>query len=205
MNANHLIINIGRQLGSGGRVIGKELADKLNMRFLDRELLNLAAQESGFDLKFFERSDEKKGFFKFLDNLRTSHFSTDLYDNQLSEESLFKIQSDAIRSAAEEGSCVIVGRCADYILRDYRGCVNIFITANKTDRIKRVCHYDGITPEEAKRKIESGDEKRAAYYNYYTGKTWGAAASYDLCINSSRLGIEATTQYIIDFVNRLRG
>ena len=122
------------------------------------------------------------------------------YNNQLSDESLFKFQSDAIRKAAAKSSCVFVGRCADYILRDNPRCVNIFITGNIEDRIARLCDRLNISPDEARKKIISGDEGRASYYNYYSAKTWGMADSYHLCINSSALGIEGTTEFVKSFI-----
>jgi cytidylate kinase len=195
------VINIGRQLGSGGRLIGKALADDLGIRFYDREILNLAAQESGFRKELFENTDERKSVLRSVLGMRLPAFGEgNLYGNQLSEESLFKFQSDAILKAAEGQSCLFVGRCADYILRYHARLVNIFIAADTDDRIRRICDNTGITPEEARKKIEKVDADRASYYNYYTGKRWGAAASYHLCINSSVLGLEATQAYVKEFV-----
>lgn len=120
MSEKKIIINVGRQLGSGGRDIAKMLAQHFGCKYYDRELLNLAAKESGFSEKFFEQNDEQKGFFKSLFHLNVPFLgSANFYNNNLSQESLFKFQSDAIRKAADEGSCVFVGRCADYVLRDY--------------------------------------------------------------------------------------
>lgn len=197
----HFIVNVGRQLGSGGRIIGSRIAKDFDIKFYDKELLDLAAQESGFDKKFFEHNDEHKGFLKALYGTFAPIFGCNApYANQLSDESLFKFQSDAIRKAAAQGSCVFVGRCADYILRDMDNCVNVFITADMSDRIKRVCSRNNITEKEAERLCLNGDEKRASYYNYYSAKTWGCADSYDLCINSSILGIDETTDLIEDFI-----
>lgn len=197
----HIIINVGRQLGSGGRIIGSRIAEDFNIKFYDKELLDLAAKESGFNIKFFERNNEHKGFLKILSGPFAPLFgNSNPYGNQLSEESLFEFQSDAIRKAANEHSCVFVGRCADYILRDYPNCANIFITADMPDRIKRLCEMMGISEKEAEKKCLEGDRKRAEYYNYYSAKTWGAAASYDLCINSSTVGIDNTTDIIENFI-----
>lgn len=196
-----IIINVGRQLGSGGRVIARKLADDFGCGFYDRELLNLAARESGFCEKFFEQNDEHRGFFKSLFHTHVPHVSDcNFYNNKLSQESLFKFQSDAIRRAAEEGSCVFVGRCADYVLRDRNDMVNIFITANTDDRIRQVCSREGCSEEEAQKIIQRGDKERASYYNYYTGKIWGHGASYDLCVNSSLLGLDRTEEYIKQFI-----
>ena len=128
---NHIIINVGRQLGSGGHDIGRMLALDFQAKYYDKEIMNLAARESGFSEKFFEQNDEKKGFFKGLFNVQTSHFSGgSMYKTNFSQESLFQFQSDAIRKAAKEASCVFVGRCADYVLRDFDNVVNIFVTAS---------------------------------------------------------------------------
>ena len=206
MSDKKIIINVGRQLGSGGRDIAKMLAERFGCKYYDRELLNLAAKESGFSEKFFEQNDEQKGFFKSLFHLNVPFMgSANFYSNELSQESLFKFQSDAIRRAADEGSCVFVGRCADYVLRDYDNRVDVFITANLADRIARVCSRLGCDEEAARKKISSGENERSTYYNYYTGKEWGHSASYDLCVNSSLLGLEGTAEFIADFITRRLG
>ena len=122
------------------------------------------------------------------------------FNNFLTHDSLFKIQSDVIRKLATEHSCLFVGRCADYILRDFPNCVNVFISASKEFRIKRVCDMYKVKEEEAAKLIEDADKKRAIYYNYYSYKKWGAAATYHLCIDSSVLGIDKTVEFIKDFV-----
>ena len=199
----HIIINVGRQLGSGGHDIGRMLALDFQAKYYDRELLNLAAKESGFSEKFFEQNDEKKGFFKGLFNMQTSHISGgSMYKTNFSQESLFQFQSDAIQKAAKEGSCVFVGRCADYILRDFPNTVNIFITASMKYRIDQIMNKQHMDHEEARRFIESKESKRSAYYNYYTGKKWGAAESYDLCIDSSILGLMETEKIIAAFIRK---
>ena len=122
------------------------------------------------------------------------------YRNEFSGDNLFQFQSDAIRKAADEGSCVFVGRCADYVLRERDDIVNIFVTANLDDRIQRVQKRRECAEDKARRVIEKGESQRATYYNYYTGKRWGDSASYDLCVNSSLLGIDATVQFIAEFI-----
>ena len=199
----NIIINVGRQLGSGGHDIGRMLALDFQAKYYDRELLNLAAKESGFSEKFFEQNDEKKGFLKGLFNMQTSHVSGgSMYKTNFSQESLFQFQSDAIIKAAKEGPCVFVGRCADYILRDFPNTVNIFITASMKYRIAQVMNKQHMNAEEARKFIESKESKRAAYYNYYTGKKWGAAESYDLCIDSSILGLTDTEKIIAAFIRK---
>ena len=203
MEDKKIIINIGRQIGSGGRVIAKRLAEQFNCKFYDKELLNLAAKESGFSEKFFEQNDEHKGFLHTLFHIHGSLFGQDsYYKNEFSEESLYQFQSDAIRKAAQEGSCVFVGRTADYVLRDMKDTVSIFVSANMDQRLQRVCKRHGLDRATGRKYIHKHEEERASYYNYYTGKTWGAAESYDLCVNSSVLGIDATCDFIADFVRR---
>lgn len=199
-----IIINVGRQIGSGGRIIARMLADDFKCGFYDRELLTLAAKESGFCEKFFEQNDEQKGFFHSLLHLH-SPFVGDgsFYDNEFSQEGLFKFQSDTIRRLAEAGSCVFVGRCADYVLRDFKNVVNVFITANMDDRISEIRKRKECTETEAMKLIESGEKGRSTYYNYYTGKKWGDSSSYDLCVNTSLLGLEATEAYIKEFIQKV--
>ena len=199
----HIIINVGRQLGSGGHDIGRMLALDFQAKYYDRELLNLAAKESGFSEKFFEQNDEKKGFLKGLFNMQTSHVSGgSMYKTNFSQESLFQFQSDAIRKAAKEGSCVFVGRCADYVLRDFKNVVNIFITASMEYRIEQIMNKQHLDHDQVQKFIEQKESSRAAYYNYYTGKKWGAAESYDLCIDSSVLGLLETEKLIAEFIRK---
>ena len=199
-----LIINIGRQIGSGGRIIARELATEFGCEFYDREILNLAAKESGFSKKFFEQNDEQKGFLK-------THFHIHLplipdnnfYSSKFSQEGLYQFQSDAIREAADNHPrCVFVGRTADYVLRDRPEAVSIFVKASMDFRIHSVCNRRGCDEEFARHLIEEGENERAKYYNYYTGKTWGHSESYDLCIDTGILGLEATREVISDFIRR---
>ena len=202
---NNLIISVGRQLGSGGRIVAKMLADEFGCKFYDREVLNLAAKESGFSEEFFEKNDERKGFLNQIFHMHVPFISdSSFYDNGLSQENLFRLQSDAIRKAATESPCVFVGRCADYVLREHRNMVTVFVTADIDERIKNVCHRLGCSPDEARKLIESREDTRSSYYNYYTGKRWGDSSSYDLCVNSSLLGLEGTKNFIADFVRRVQ-
>ena len=197
-----IIVTIGRQFGSGGRIIGKKLAEELGIAFYDRELIHLASKESGISGEFFERSDEKKS--SHIMKAFALGFSVDnalfQYDNYLSDESFFQIQADVIRKVADEGSCVIVGRCADYILRENLDCMNIFVSAAEEDRIAAVMKDKQIDEKAAKEIIRKADKSRASYYNYYTDKTWGASQSYDLCVNSSVFDIDRTVAFIRSFV-----
>ncbi len=206
MNKEKFIINVGRQLGSGGRSIGKELAKRFGIQYYDKQLLYLAAKESGLHERFFEKADEKASKtlcgglfgsrFPFLSDggmMGGSSF--------LSNDQLFKIQSDVMRNLAEKESSLFVGRCADYILRDHPRCVNVFISAAMDDRIKAFQSGNkGATEDEAHDFLVKADRKRSSYYNYYTNKEWGMSSSYHLCIDSSALGIEKTTSFIEEFI-----
>lgn len=202
----HIIINVGRQVGAGGQEIGKMLADDFGAKYYDRELLNLAAKESGFSEKFFKQNDERKGFFRSLFNVQAPHLvGGGMYGSNFSQESLFKFQSDAIRKAAEESSCVFLGRCADYILRDFQNVVNVFITASMDFRVDVISKVKQLDAEHARKLIEHVEARRAQYYNYYTGKKWGAAESYDLCVDASLLGLEETEKLIANFIRKRFG
>lgn len=201
MQHNNIIINVGRQLGAGGHAIAKLLAEEFNCKLYDKEILNLAAKESGFSERFFEQNDEQKGFLKSLFHLHAPHVGdNNFYNSRFSQESLFQFQSDAIVKAADEGSCIFIGRCADYVLRDRDNVVNIFITANIEDRLKAVMERGECDEYTAMKILKTKESARASYYNYYTGKKWGVAESYDLCINSSLLGYEETEKIIAAFI-----
>ena len=200
------VINIGRQLGSGGKEIGEKLATRLGIEFYDKELINLASEESGLCREFFEKADEKasQGIIGGLFGMRFPFISDGAMPctNCLSNDALFKIQSDVVRHLAASRSCLFVGRCADYILRDYPRCVNIFISSTHEDRIARLREIHHISEEEAVGMMSKADKKRSEFYNYYSYKTWGAASTYHLCIDSSVLGIDGTVQFIEEFVAR---
>ena len=202
-NNKHIIICVGRQLGSGGHDIARMLALDFNAKYYDQELLNLAAKESGISEKFFEQNDERRGIFRSLFHMQASHVGdNNLYNNDFSQENLFKFQSDAILKAADEGSCVFVGRCADYVLRERKDVVSVFVSASKRFRIDQIMAKKNMDAPSANRYIKQRESQRASYYNYYTGKKWGSAESYDLCIDSSVLGLQATEKFIADFIRK---
>ncbi len=203
-----MIITIGRQLGSGGLEIGRRLAERLNLAFYDKELLIEAARHSGICPECFQQVDEqaKRTFggvgifgmrFPFVSDGNTS------YNSMISGDNLFLIQSETIVKLAEnEQGAVFVGRCADYVLRERNDVVSVFITANEEDRVKRLCNRKGCTEAEARDMMKKVDKQRAAYYDYYASREWGVASSYDICINSSLLGIEGTVEAIINIVTQ---
>ena len=200
------VINIGRQLGSGGKAVGEAVARRLGIGVYDKQLINLAAEQSGLCPEVFERVDEKesRNLFSTLVAYLRSPFVGSEYagSNVLSNDALFKIQSDVIRDLAARESCIFVGRCADYILRDHPRRVDVFISADDEARIHRLRSRTGCTEEEARSMMERGDARRADYYNYYSSKTWGAAATYHLSINSTVFGDEGTADFILEFASR---
>ena len=197
------VITIGRQLGSGGKSIGLQLSQRLGISCYDKELIKLASRESGLGKEFFEEIDEKSSFSFFgkYFGLRSGFMGYGEV-NYLCNETLFKIQSDVIRNLAEKESCIFIGRCADYILRDLPNCMNIFVSASSNDRIKRLTQNEKFSEKEAQELIEQNDRKRSSYYNFYSNKEWGMATSYDLCFNSSFLSIEEIVELIEEQVNR---
>ncbi|WP_440322367.1 AAA family ATPase [Laedolimicola sp.] len=202
--ANNTIITIGRQYGSGGHDIGKQLAEELNVPFYDKALLERAAKDSGLCQEIFENHDEKPTN-SFLYSLVMDTYSLGYTTSSFSEmplnHKIFLAQFDAIKNIAKEGPCVIVGRCADYALADFPNVVNVFLHADLQDRIVRIARRHDLTDAKAKDLIIKTDKRRASYYNYYTSKKWGEAAGYDLSLNTATLGIDGTIHMIREFVN----
>lgn len=200
------IINIGRQLGSGGREIGKLLASKYGIAYYDKELIRIASEESGLCSDLFEKADEhnRRSIVGGVFGMRFPFVGegTIGQGNYLNNDTLFKIQSDVIRKLAQKESCIFIGRCADYILREHPYCINIFISASPEDRVARICKNYEVKEQKAERLMEEADRRRADYYNFYSLKQWGHASSYDLCINSSILGIQETTLFIQQFIEK---
>ena len=194
------IITIGRQFGSAGREIGKLVADHYGIPFYDKDLISRAAKESGFCEEMIEVHDERPTS-SFLYNLVMDTYSfgynaSSFVDMPLSHK-IFLAQVDPIKKIADEGPCVIVGRCADYALIDRDDVINLFIYGNIDARIKRIMSRFDLNEQKAKDMINKKDKQRQSYYNYYSSKKWGRADSYDLCINSSLLGVEGTKDLII--------
>lgn len=192
------VISIGRQYGAGGRSIGPKLASRLGVNYYDKELIPLAAKEIGFDVRIFEQVDEKTRFSRFLHSIEGMLHS--FGENYMSSEMLFKVQSDVIKKIAERESCVIVGRCSDYVLRNHENMISIFFTATMEDRICRVASRLSISEDEAIERINHEDRNRASYYNCFTGKEWGRAESYTFCINTSFFESE---EQVVDAILKL--
>lgn len=195
----NLIITIGRQFGSGGRQVGKKLAEELGINYYDKEILNVAAKESGLCQTLFENHDEKPtGSFLYslvMDTYSMGYNSGSYLDMPLNHK-VFLAQFDAIKKLAERESCVIVGRCADYALEEFDNVFHVFIHADNEYRIKNVMNYNSVSEAKAKDIISKNDKQRASYYNYYTSKKWGDAKGYDLCLNSALLGVDGCVELI---------
>lgn len=203
MNDN-IIITIGRQFGSGGREVGKIVAELLGINYYDKELILEASKASGLCTECFERVDEKAPN-RFLNALSMGWLSgaSGMPADGWSDDMIFRVQADVIRDIADKHSAVIVGRCADYILREHPGCVSVFIHANETDCARRIMmRNNGVSMIEARTLAQKRNKIRASYYNFYTDKVWGDGASYDLCINSSVLSSQAIAELIVDFAKK---
>ncbi len=197
------IITIGRQYGSAGREIGEKVAAHYGIKCYDKELLARAAKESGFCTEMLEHHDERPTN-SFLYNLVMDTYSfgynaSSFVDMPISHK-VFLAQFDAIKKLAGEGPSVIVGRCADYALADMKNCVHLFIYGDEETKIKRIAEKYNLSPEKARETMMKTDKQRQSYYNYYSSKKWGRADSYDLCINSSVLGVDGTVDLIIQYV-----
>lgn len=192
-----IVIVIGRQFGSGGRHVGKLLAERLGLRYYDKELLKEAATEFGFSPEIMARADEKKP--SILSQLFFSSFGVqDSYGPEtLSGEGLYKVQSSIIRKIGERGGCIIVGRTADYILRDHEHLASIFLHSPIEERVKSIISRgDAKDAKAAEEKARKADKQRENYYNYFTGRRWGTAANYDLTLETSHLGDEGLADMI---------
>ncbi len=198
------IITIGRETGSGGKIIAKRLSKLFDYPVFDKELLTIASKESGVGKEFFEKMDEKVGRSTFggLFGHRNSLMAEIFSGYYLSNETLFQIQSDVIRKIADEKSAIFVGRCADYVLKSHPQLINVFISADINDRVKRISKKQELSDEKARDWIEKMDKKRCLYYNYFSNHPWGKASAYDLCINSSVLGIDQTAEFIYQFAKK---
>lgn len=197
------VITIGRQFGSGGRAIGKAVAEKLVIPFYDKEIIKHIAQESGLSHEILDDYDEKPTN-SFLYSLSLGAYT---YGNPITgalempmSDKIFVIQSDVIKKLAGQGPCVIVGRCAESILKDETPVISVFIHTDIENRIARVAEYEGISKTDAADIIKKTDKKRASYHNYYSELKWGAATSYDICIDS-KIGIENAAKLIVDLAS----
>ncbi len=199
------IITIGRQFGSGGREIGEALAEKLGVKCYDKELISIAAKESGIDPEIFNNVDEKAtnsllyslslGLYSFGNNFGTGQLPVN--------DRLYLLQHKIVKRLASEGPCIIVGRCADYVLKDRDDVINIFICADMDYRVKRAIEKKGVSESKAEQVVSKTDKSRANYYNFYSDRKWGLTENYDLCINRSKLSTEQVVNAIAGYIDAI--
>ena len=196
---DHTIIAIGRQFGSGGHHIGRELAKELGYTLYDKELLKLQAENSGIAEKVLESYDESPTNSLLYSIVMDVYPSMNYVGNSLNQQ-VYQAQYDAIRNLKDKGNCVIIGRAADYILRDCPNLVTVFIHADIEKRAERIAKYEHVSIAKAKDMVLKADKKRASYYNFQTEKKWGQASSYMLSIDSGAIGFDNSVKLIKDFV-----
>ena len=194
-----MIITLGRQHGSSGREIARLLAEKLNYKCYDKEIVDEAANHSDFSRDLIDAFDEKR-MSAFI--LHAGGYG--LNENFRLNMQVVSAQFEAMRNIAEKGNCIFVGRCADYILRDHDDLISVFILGDMDERLKCLERRQGLDEVEARKKIKEVDKDRSSFYRYYSDQTWGDAQNYDMCINSSKLGVEGTVQVILDYI-KVRG
>lgn len=202
MSKKKIIITIGRQYGSGGREIGNLIAKELGIKLYDREMLSVAAKDSGICEEFFERHDEKPTnsfLYSLVMDTYAMNYSTNAFSDMPLNHKVFLAQFNAIKKIADEESCILIGRCADYALEENKDAIKIFIHADMNARIHRIARIYNITDAKAKDTINKTDKRRASYYNYFSNKKWGECDSYDLSLDSSVLGVEGTARAIIEY------
>ena len=203
MEKTNTIITIGREFGSAGREIGYKIADDFGIKLYDKEMLNRAAKESGICEELFEAHDEKPTnsfLYSLVMDTYSLGYSSGSYTDMPINHKVFLAQFDAIKKIASEGPCILVGRCADYALEEFDNVLTVFIHAKMEARIRRIARIYNLTDAKAKEMIQKTDKQRSSYYNYYTNKKWSDAESYDICLDSSVLGIEGTAEAIKQLV-----
>ncbi len=199
------VITIGREFGSGGLDIGRMLSEQLNVKCYDKELLSMAAKESGLCQEIFETHDEKPTssflYSLVMDTYSVSGYTSAPFLDMPLNHKVFLAQFEAIKNLAKKESCIIVGRCADYALAEHPNCINVFIHADLAFRIDHVMQTFGLSKEKAADMIHKTDKKRASYYNYYSSKKWGDSRSYHLTLDSSQLGLQGCSEMILSYMD----
>lgn len=198
---DNFVITIARGYGSGGRQIGKLLAERLNVKYYDKELIKLASEKSGINEELFGNADEKaKGGIFSRPKVYNGELIPPSKRSFTSEENLFNFQAETIRDLASKESCVIVGRCADFVLKNYVNVLSVFIWADRDSCVKNVLKYTDVT-DDIEALITKTDKERASYYMSHTGREWTDIRNYDLCLNTGDIGIEKCVDIICDYLN----
>ncbi len=206
MTERNIIVTISREAYCGGDELAKKLADKLGLKYYNREIISLASEKSGIHEDHFD-SAEKKPTNSILYSVVMGMYSPRgayvKLDDVFTDDKIYKTQAEIIRDMASEGNCLFVGRCSDYILRHNENCVNIFLRGNLEDRVKNAMEAEGIEEAEAKKLVSRSDKKRRSYYNYYTNREWGNITNYDLMLNLSSLSEDKAIDVISNYINNL--
>ena len=200
---NKGVITIARPYGSGGRTVGEMLSKDMGIHYYDKELIKLASEESGINERLFVNADEKikmTKLFKMVKNIYTGQLIPPESDDFVSDKNLFNYQAKVIKNLAEEESCVIVGRCADYVLKDYDNVLSVFVHAPKDYCMEQAARKVSMPSKELEKYIAKIDKRRADYYKFYTGREWTDARNYDLCLDSSKLGFERCVEEIKAYI-----
>ncbi len=202
------VITIGREYGSGGLDIGRMLSEKLNVKCYDKELLSMAAKESGLCQEIFENHDEKPTssflYSLVMDTYSVSGYTSAPFLDMPLNHKVFLAQFETIKNLAKKESCIIVGRCADYALSEHPNCINVFIHADMEFRINHIMETYDLSKDKAVDMIHKTDKKRASYYNYYSSKKWGDSRSYHLTLDSSQLGLQGCGEMILNYMDILK-
>ncbi|PNV61058.1 cytidylate kinase-like family protein [Clostridium sp. chh4-2] len=203
MEDKKLIITIGRQYGSGGREVGKKLAKELNVNFYDKNILRMDSDESGIKESYFHLNDERAGnklLYRIVSSLTPEKSEPSYGSDLVSSDNLFRFQSAVIKRLAAEESCVIIGRCAEYVLEDMEGLVRVFLYADLEQRIARITEKELYAPKDVLKNIKRIDKERRDYHRYYTGRSWEDFDNYDIIINTSKIGIDGTVDTIKNYL-----
>ena len=204
--ATNRVVTIARGLGSGGRTMGKMLAEELGWNYYDKELLELASMDSGISESYFVKADEiarRSRLFRGKPNVFDGQTIPPQSDDFTSNENLFRYQAKTIRALAESENCVIVGRCANYVLRDMSNVVKVYVHAPESVCVRTMMRLQGLTQQEASELVQTTDRRRAEYYQYFTGHSWKDADWYDLCLDSSKLGYEKCIALIKSYLENI--
>lgn len=199
----NVVITIARQYGSGGRIVGKMLSDELGIPYYDRQLLQLASDDSGINEQLFANADEKvksTSLFKIAKKVYNGELITPDKEDFVSNDNLFNYQAKIIKELAEEDSCVIIGRCADFVLKDHPNVIRVFVHASEEKCLERAGEIRHMEPKELKKYIADIDKRRGTYYKYYTGREWSDARNYDLCLDSSKIGYKGCVDAIKNMI-----
>lgn len=203
---DHFVITIARGYGSGGRTIGKKLSEILSVPFYDRDLIYMASEESGINVRLFGQADEhvEKGIFQPLSKPYQGGLIPPESSDFVSEENIFNYQAKVIKDLAAEKSCIIIGRCADYLLRDMDNVLRVFIWAPFETCVSTIMDLQSLSEKDAARKIKKIDSHRSDYYRYYTGRDWQDYSNYDLCLNTQKLGFDKTCDVIVNYLQLMQ-